>query len=383
MSRTAISLIALAIAATVLVACDKAPSGVIKESDMAHVLADFAVAEEMMNQYPNLFPDDSSKLVLKQSILEKYDADLAKYDASLIWYAHNLKVYNQVHEKAIKILEKEGGFHNQDKTGGVAWMGENNPVMTGMGGEKRVFPNSGDSANVWTEPQQWVLTSAMRKGYITFDYTPDKEARNGDLYSLNMKMVSNNSTIKLLLAIDYNDGCTGYINRTATVYGWSNYNLQTDSTRKVKRIYGFIQYDIKPRGITFIDSIYLLRTHLDREKYSMIGVQRLAASKAIREREEQQQQQQQQQAAQSPAEVSHTVPAQLPGQGAITLPRDTQFPGRSNVSRPKASGNQQFQQVPKRGHSNGNTPRPGPNNAQSLSRGSAPSGERVPRPPIK
>ena len=223
MSRTAISLIALAIAATVLVACDKAPSGVIKESDMAHVLADFAVAEEMMNQYPNLFPDDSSKLVLKQSILEKYDADLAKYDASLIWYAHNLKVYTQVHEKAIKILEKEGGFHNQDKTGGVAWMGENNPVMTGMGGEKRVFPNSGDSANVWTEPQQWVLTSAMRKGYITFDYTPDKEARNGDLYSLNMKMVSNNSTIKLLLAIDYNDGCTGYINRTATVYGWSNY----------------------------------------------------------------------------------------------------------------------------------------------------------------
>ena len=380
MSRTAISLIALAIAATVLVACDKAPSGVIKESDMAHVLADFAVAEEMMNQYPNLFPDDSSKLVLKQSILEKYDADLAKYDASLIWYAHNLKVYNQVHEKAIKILEKEGGFHNQDKTGGVAWMGENNPVMTGMGGEKRVFPNSGDSANVWTEPQQWVLTSAMRKGYITFDYTPDKEARNGDLYSLNMKMVSNNSTIKLLLAIDYNDGCTGYINRTATVYGWSNYNLQTDSTRKVKRIYGFIQYDIKPRGITFIDSIYLLRTHLDREKYSMIGVQRLAASKAIREREEQLRQQQDSQA---PATDSPTVPAQLPGQGAITLPRDTQFPGRSNISRPEASGNQQFQQVPKRGHNNGNTPRPIPNNAPMLRRGNSPGGDHVPRPPIK
>lgn len=360
MSRTSIALIILAIAATMLVACDKAPSGVIKESDMAHVIADFAVAEELMNQYPDRFPDDSAKLVLKQSILEKYDADLAKYDASLVWYAHNLKIYTEVHEKAIKILEKEGGLQEDGTT--------STSMTANMGSERRVFPNSGDSANVWNEPKQWVLTSAMSKGYITFDYAPDAECRNGDLYSLNMKMVSNNSIIKLLLAIDYYDGCTGYINRTASVYGWSHYNIQADSTRKIKRIYGYIQYNIKPKGMAFIDSIYILRTHLDRDKYNMIGVQRFAASKAIREREEQQRKLQ--------GEQQQSVGVKVPEQSDDRPPKAVNFPGRNpNLPRPQSPNSRAFPHLPKRQLDRPSTP--------SRDRTASSNGDHTPLPPIR
>lgn len=315
MTKWTITLISVAVSVLLLGACDKAPGGVIKEGDMAHVLADFAKANAIIDQNPNLFPDDSSKLALKQSILEKYDADLAKYDSSLVWYAHNLKIYSEVNDKAIQILEKEGNI----KSGNLskdAWInGAGNPASSHGGtqpdgGAKRVFPASGDSANMWNEPQRWILTSAMRKGYITFDYKPDKESRRGDLYSLNMKLISNNSNLKLLLAIDYHDGTTSYINRSATVMGWSSYYIQADTTRTVKRIYGFIGYDIKPMGIAFLDSIYLLRTHLDPERYNMIGIQRNAASKAIRERELKQQEQQEQQKQQS-VEIPELSP--LPG----------------------------------------------------------------------
>ena len=51
---------------------------------MAHVLADFAKANAIIDQNPNLFPDDSSKLALKQSILEKYGSATPEALASAI-----------------------------------------------------------------------------------------------------------------------------------------------------------------------------------------------------------------------------------------------------------------------------------------------------------
>lgn len=286
MARTTIFLTTiLALVASFLAGCDKAPSGVIPESDMVHVLADFAKAEAFIEQNPGKYPDDSSKLALKQSILLKYDADLAMYDSSLVWYAHNLKLYSELHDKAVALLEKEGNI----KPNGNAVMPrtlplDGGPGMAQQGGAtaRRVYPNSGDSANIWTEPVQWILTSAMGKGYITYDYMPDNESRRGDAYSLNLKSINNSgNTINVMMALDYSDGTTSYVNRTVNIAGWSNFDIQSDSSRNVTRIYGYLRYDIKPQRVSFIDSIYLLRTHLDRSSYHRIGIQRIAGPKSV------------------------------------------------------------------------------------------------------
>lgn len=271
------------LAATIIASCDKAPNGVIKESDMAHVIAEFAKANALIEQNAAMFPDDSSKLALKQSILKKYGADLAMYDSSLVWYAHNLKTYSEVSDKALKLLEKEANVkHSANST----MNGSGGPFPPGGGnrqsGQRRVFPTEGDSANLWKEPQQWMLTSAMSSGgYITWDYAPDRESRKGDIYSLNFKMLSasGNST-KVMLAIDYHDGTTTYISRPTSTFGWTSFTLQADTTRSVKRIYGFIKCGINVHSVTFIDSIYLLRTHFDPTRYTMIGIQRIAGPKA-------------------------------------------------------------------------------------------------------
>lgn len=284
MKHTRAILLTMLAATLIIVGCDKAPNGVIKESNMAHVIAEIAKANALIEQNPNMFPDDSSKLALKQSILGKYDADLAMYDSSLVWYAHNLKIYAEVSDKALALLEKEANVKHDSGNGST-----NNtnvdPMMPGMQqqGQRRVFPTEGDSANLWKEPQQWMLTSAMAcGGYITWDYSPDRESRKGDMYSLNFKMLSTsgNST-KVMLAIDYADGATTYVNRTASTTGWTSFTLQTDTTRTVKRIYGFIRCGVNAHNVTFVDSIYLLRTHLDRTRYNMIAVQRIAGPKAV------------------------------------------------------------------------------------------------------
>ena len=355
MVRSALIIITLTLTTAFFSGCDKAPNGVIKESDMAHVIADFAKAEGIIDNYPDRFADDSSKLALKQSILKKYDADLEMYDSSLVWYAHNLKIYSEVYDKAISILEKEGKFNDKPDNAPGSWTagaGAPSGESQQMGAIRRIFPSSGDSANVWQEPQQWILTSATHKGYIRYDYKLDKEARNGDLYALNMKMLSTGGgSINILLAIDYYDGTTSYINRTANVYGWSSYSIQTDTARNAKRIYGFIQYDVKPHNVVFLDSIYLLRTHLDATKYNMIGIQRIAGPKSVLEKRN----------AINETNNRPKLPASLPG-----------FPGKQSpeTTQPSTKSIQ---------------PKPGLNKSVIPSRDRAinPNGQHLPKPPIK
>lgn len=363
MKKSTLPLLACILAVAIFTACHKAPGGVIPEDTMAHVLADFAQAEALMEQRPDMFSNDSSKMALKQSILKKYDADLAMYDSSLVWYAHNLKLYAEVHDNAIKILEKEADI--KSSSSGNKWLtdkdnGRAAPIGQQQIGTNREFSNEGDSANIWTEPQQWILTSAMKRGYITFDYKPDKEHKRGDAYTLNFKLMNDNSTINILLAIDYSDGTMSYINRTAHVKGWSNFSIQADSTRVVKRIYGFINYNIKPMGVAFIDSIYMLRTHLDPTKYGMFGIQKFVAPKAILEKMQQEKQQAQaSDSSQQGPNRNLPAPQGLPGQGPRPLP------GRGEPSSFK--------------------PKPGLNKSSlpGRDRTNNPNGAHLPKPPVR
>jgi len=357
MHRTLIFIVAIIVTAT-FTCCDKAPNGVIKESDMAHVLADFAKAEELMAENPALFPDDSSKLALKQSILKKYDADLAMYDSSLVWYAHNLKIYSKVHEKAIEILEKE---NNNGKPVTTQYTSGN--LASNSQNQKRVFSTSGDSANVWKEPKQWIITNAMRDGYITFDYLPPHDNRKGDKYQLCFKMLNSGNSITLLLAVDYLDGYTSYINRTAHVNGWSDYSIQGDTSRIIKRIYGFIRYKTRPQGITFIDSTYLLRTHYDKAKYSTIS-QKLVGPKAAIQKNDN---------TATSTQVSTANVSQEQQQDNNSYPGRSQDNNNSYPGRPAA---------PPQGPIK---PKPGLHKSSMPGRGRIPNpnGDHVPRPPVR
>ncbi len=57
--------------------------------------------------------------------------------------------------------------------------------------------------------------------------------------------------------------------------GWNKVMLQSDSTRTVRRIYGYVRYELRDRGVAAIDSLALLRMHKNDNSYGYIGVQRL------------------------------------------------------------------------------------------------------------
>ena len=87
--------------------CDKAPNGVIKESDFADFLYDLYRLEAIIEANPDMFPNDSLKRVAKQSLFQKHGITQADYDSSMVWYAANFKAYSTVHKKVVMRLQDD------------------------------------------------------------------------------------------------------------------------------------------------------------------------------------------------------------------------------------------------------------------------------------
>ncbi len=259
--------------AALLAACDKAPRGIIKESDMADLLYDMYRLDAIIDQDPDAFPTDSIKRVAKQSLFKKHGITQADYDTSMVWYATNFEAYSTVHKKVImrlqadsKALEAEAATAPKEhaQPGGDADQ------------QHKMYAAKGDTADIWNDVRTLMLTTGYKRGYFTFDIDPDGEHRKGDRYLLSMKMLTFGNTFGMMLAVEYADGSVSVTSRGASVDGWTQIALQSDSTRNVRRIMGYVNINItSTSAITFLDSISLLRTHLDRKIYSNIGAQKL------------------------------------------------------------------------------------------------------------
>lgn len=253
-----VAVISLTILLCLAVACNKAPNGVIPESTMEDMLVDLQLADAYIESHWDQFPDDSSKLVLKQSIFAKYGVTPELYDTSLVWYARNMDVYVKVYDNVIARLQDMRASDNDNSS-------PSQPVQTPT---RHTYAAQGDSADLWHGMRRWTLTQGMRIGYITFDIEPDKEFFPGDRYEFQFSLKPVRSTFRTFIAVDYKDGGTTYVHRYTCNDGWNNILLQSDSTREVSRVYGYLYYNIVQGDIAYVDSLTLLRTHLDRNTYS-------------------------------------------------------------------------------------------------------------------
>ncbi len=270
--RTPLALLAVLALSLALFACDRAPDGIIKESKMENVLVDMAKADAYVGMNPEQFPTDSARLALKQSVLAAHGYTLHDFDTSLVWYAHNLEIYDKVLQNASKRR------HDEVKAnGGAPSRGHLNdlPQMQRPTAQHKQYPSNGDTANVWKEEKTWMLVGAGTQGRIPFDLRPDQESRSGDRYQLQLKTFHAGNRLTALLAVDYSDGTTSYSSVTMTSDGWKSYDLQTDTARIVKRVYGQIGYQINRGSIAFIDSIQLLRTHYDPQRFTSFRTQKI------------------------------------------------------------------------------------------------------------
>lgn len=263
----ALLLIALAVS---LGACDKAPNGIIKESDMAPLMADLAIADTYADQHNADFPTDSTRMVLKQSVFLRHGVTQEDYDRALEWYAANMDVYTKVCDNTIKIL-----YDRRRDIDPNAMPAAHQPADATNPTGRRTYPARGDTADIWTQPRTFLLTQGLQRGLIAFDLIPDDQHRTGDKYTLQFRLHNAAARVSVTLAADYGDGATSLVNRYLPEGNWNQIVLQTDTTRALRRIYGSINYNMRTRSVALIDSVALLRTHLDRESYPLFGTQQL------------------------------------------------------------------------------------------------------------
>lgn len=272
-----ILLLLLALAAG-FTACDKAPSGIIKESKMEDLLVDIYKAQAYIDNHPDEFDSDSSRQAMKQAVFNKYHITQADYDTSLVWYAHNIETYDKVYKKVIDRLgDEQKKLQKQAGMSGTVVAGQYGPgtaQASGVPEEHKRYGAKGDTANVWKGDALYMIFPGMNCGYIKFDLEPDAECKSGDRYQLNMKLLAFGNDFNILLAVDYADGSTSFMNRTTSATGWFTMDLQTDTGRVVDRVYGYLRYDMRAQGAAFVDSIQLLRTHLSLPDFGYIGAQK-------------------------------------------------------------------------------------------------------------
>ena len=249
----------------VFMSCSKAPDHVIAEDDMAELLADIYKAEIMIEDQNNVYDNDSAKMMIRQSVFNKHNITQVDFDTSLIWYAHNLEVYDKVYDDAIKLLDKEYKELSKSDFTSVA-IDLNSDVKPSM----PRYRNVGDTADIWGQNRTWILLPGFKRGFISFDMEPDKENIQGDKYELAFKLNNVRNSMKVFLGVDYENGASSFVQRIYNSDGWKRCKLQSDSLQKVKRIYGYISYKTRRNHVSFVDSIELLRTHLDRNTYNAI-----------------------------------------------------------------------------------------------------------------
>lgn len=273
--------------ATLVLSCGKTPRGVMSEGEMADLIVDLQLADAYIESHIGDFTTDSSKMVIKQSIFKKHGITQQDYDSSLVWYAHNIDSYNKAYDKAIGKLKKR--YDKLDKrgdgnsnaiaqemmTGGTTHAEPKKDAIVGHKlGKRPTMTANGDTIDLWKGKRSYTLAQGAKRGFITFDFTPDAKGAPGDRYQLAYFLERCNNEFKVCLSLDYTDGGTTQITRSTNSDGWVAIDLQSDTARQVRRIYGYVSYDIKRGHTAYVDSLSLIRSHLNKSNYGFIHAQR-------------------------------------------------------------------------------------------------------------
>ncbi len=291
MSKAPFHIFLLLMLAVSLLSCDKTPSHVMSINDMADLIADLQIADAYIESHINEFESDSSKMVIKQSVFKKHGITQQDYDTSLVWYAHNMEDYTKAYDKAVgKLknrydkLDKQGNKDEDILAGPAEIQGAPTHDVTprnrgGMHPKPLKANAKGDSIDLWKGQRDYLITPGAQRGFITFDIHPGNDKQAGDRYQLAYKLTRGGNEFKVSLNVDYTDGATAQITRGTNSDGWVAIDIQSDTTRQVRRVYGYVSYDMKRGGIAYVDSLMLMRTHLSKSNYGFIHAQRLLERK--------------------------------------------------------------------------------------------------------
>lgn len=241
-----------------LVSCQRVPKNIIQPDDMAELLADIHTAEGVVEINYGAYTSDSAKQALKQAVLAKHGVSQDDLDTAFMWYGNHLDRYMDIYAETEEILQER-----IDRNDAVQAAAVNVSV-------------AGDSVNVWSGARRYMLTPGSPTHALKFDLKRDKNWKKGDMYTLRGKFFNAAGVSHWGMVAEYADTVKETFSAQFSGDGWHEMTFFTDSTRVLKRFYGYtIVAKGQNRTPVFIDSIELVRSRVNPERYVQRYRQRL------------------------------------------------------------------------------------------------------------
>lgn len=231
--------------------CKRLPEGVLDQDRMAALLVDIHKGEGLADMERSIFPNDSVKKLLKQSIYLKHGVTAEEVDSSFVWYGKNLGDYMEVYEKVADKLEAE---LNEDRA-----KGNMSPVFA-----------EGDSIDIWNGAPSYRIDYRLPVDNIVFNIENDANSKLGDNYTIQYKMLNKRDggmKVKSALFVRYDDGLVEYRTTETGAEGWTRLKIASDSTKNIERIYGYLAFHPSQGEVVFLDSVGLVRTRMLTQNY--------------------------------------------------------------------------------------------------------------------
>ncbi len=205
----------------------------MSEGKMVDVMTDLTLAEAYASRPYVVLVDDSTKRLIRQSIMNNHGTTEAEFDSTLSWYGRNMdqyailygKVQNELKDRKEKMIGKE--------------------IETPEG------------QSLWPLPAMLSVGPNDFSPNISFEI-PGSSIKPGEVLEWKMRFNRLVGSGTILLAAEYSELETVVSRRGFRENATTMLHLTTDSTRTPKRIIGYIHFANTPPQMAWIDSISLV-----------------------------------------------------------------------------------------------------------------------------
>ena len=226
-------------------ACNRVPESVIQPDDMAELMADVRVADAVVAVNPAQYAVPGTREALRDAVFAKHGITKAQFDSSLVWYGHNMNIYQDVTDRSIEILEAR----LEQVNGQVA---------------EAALSVAGDSVDIWQRPTALMLTDRSPSPYITFNLTADRNWERGDFFTWTAHLVVPPTEASWCITAEYTDGTVETVSANLDVADLNRQSLTffTDSTRTASQLCGWLYLPAADRRPVVVDSLSLTRSRI-------------------------------------------------------------------------------------------------------------------------
>lgn len=224
-----------------LMACSKRPGNVLDEDEMIDLMVDMELAESYSSNQSS-FTKNEDRLELGQRVLASHGVSAETLDTTLAWYGRNLDEYSALFEKIDQEINRRRDIYME------------NPEAE----EKGKF-------TLWPYPEHLVLSK--QSGYKDFTFSLESpEIEKGEMIRFKFATASA-SDLNGILGFEYADGTGEAINANKKGIKQFEMELQSDTGKSIKRLYGIVSFPNEKAYPVYIDSLTLIREPYDSIQY--------------------------------------------------------------------------------------------------------------------